>query len=199
MNIALFDFDGTITNTDMYTKFLHYSATRRRTLLGKVVVPPFFMLYKIGVIPAPAMRSIASFLAFSGRDDEPVKAIGEKYAKEIVPNFLRKVALNKLDWHKCNGDKIVIVSASLDVYLEPWCIQNGFDLVCSELETKQGKFSGRYVYGDCSCENKPNLIYSKFDLGQYDRIYAYGDTNEDLAMLSLADEAYLNWQVHQES
>jgi phosphatidylglycerophosphatase C len=196
LNIALFDFDGTITNADMYTKFLHFSGTKRRALLAKIVLPPFFILYKAGVIPAPKMRAIASFVAFSGRKIDEVVATGEKYAADVVPNFLREVALNKLNWHKNNGDKIVIVSASLDVYLKPWCAQNGFDLVCSELEVNRGKFSGRYVNGDCSCANKPKLIRSKFELGQYGQIYAYGDTKEDLAMLSLADEAYLNWEQH---
>lgn len=196
LNIALFDFDGTITNADMYTKFLHFSGTKRRALLAKIVLPPFFTLYKAGVIPAPKMRTIASFVAFSGRKIDDVVTSGEKYAADVVPSFLREVALNKLNWHKNNGDKIVIVSASLDIYLKPWCAQNGFDLVCSELEVNRGKFSGRYVNGDCSCSNKPKLIRSKFELGQYGQIYAYGDTKEDLAMLSLADEAYLNWKQH---
>lgn len=194
MNIALFDFDGTITNADMYTKFLHFSGTRRRALLAKIVLPPFFILYKLGVIPAPRMRTIASFVAFFGRNVDEIVAVGEKYAEDIVPKYLREVAINKLKWHKKNGDQIVIVSASLDVYLKPWCAQNGFSLVCSELEVDRGRFSGRYVNGDCSCANKPKLIRSKFELEQYEKIYAYGDTKEDLAMLSMADEAYFNWQ-----
>lgn len=196
MNIALFDFDGTITNADMYTKFLRFSGTKRRALLAKIVLPPFFMLYKAGVIRAPKMRTIASFVAFSSRKVDEVVAAVEKYAEDILPNYIREVALSKLNWHKSNGDQIVIVSASLDVYLKPWCTQNGFALVCSELEVDRGKFSGRYVNGDCSCANKPKLIRSKFELGQYEQIYAYGDTEEDLAMLSLADEAYLNWGQH---
>jgi len=196
LNIALFDFDGTITNTDMYTKFLHFSGTKRRALLAKIILPPFFMLYKVGIIPAPKMRAIASFVAFSGRNINEVSAAGERYAENVIPNFLREVALNKLNWHKNNGDKIVIVSGSLDVYLKPWCAQNKFDLVCSELEIYHGKFTGRYVNGDCSCNNKPKLIRSKFELEQYGQIYAYGDTKEDLAMLGLAGEAYLNWEQY---
>lgn len=196
MNIALFDFDGTITNSDMYTKFLRFSGTKRRTLLANVVLAPFFLLYKAGALSAPKMRSIASFVAFSGRKVDEVAAIGDIYAADVVPNFLRETAISKLNWHKSNGDKIVIVSASLDIYLKPWCTQNGFALVCSELEVDRGKFSGRYVNGDCSCANKPKLIRSEFALEQYEQIYAYGDTKEDLAMLSLADEAYLNWEPY---
>ncbi|MCM2680323.1 HAD-IB family hydrolase [Echinimonas agarilytica] len=193
MNIALFDFDGTITHADMYTKFLHFSATKRRSLIAKIVLSPFFILYKVGVLRAANMRRIASFVAFSGRKVDEVVAVGQGYAENIVPQFLREEALTQLSLHTQNGDQIVIVSASLDVYLKHWCAQNGFALICSELEVKRGKFSGGYVNGDCSGVNKSKWICAKFDLGLYDRVYAYGDTQEDLAMLSLADEAYLNW------
>lgn len=196
MNLALFDFDGTITHADMYTKFLHFSGTKRRAILAKVILPPFYLLYKAGIIPAPKMRAIASYLAFFRREMHEVYAAGEKYADEVIPQFIREIARNKLQWHKDNGDLIVIVSASLDVYLARWCTQNGFSLICSELEIYGQQLTGRYVNGDCSCENKPRNIRSKYDLSQFDKIYAYGDTSEDLAMLNLADEAYLNWEPY---
>ena len=196
MNLALFDFDGTITHADMYTKFLHFSGTKRRAMLAKVILPPFYLLYKAGIIPAPKMRAIASYLAFFRREMHEVYAAGEKYAEEVIPQFIREIALNKLQWHKDNGDLIVIVSASLDVYLARWCAQNGFSLICSELEIDGWRLTGRYVNGDCSCDNKSSNIRKIYDLSQYDKIYAYGDTTEDLAMLNLANEAYLNWEPY---
>lgn len=196
MNLALFDFDGTITHADMYTKFLHFSGTKRRAMLAKVILPPFYLLYKAGIIPAPKMRAIASYLAFFRREMHEVYSAGKKYADEVIPQFVRDIALNKLQWHKEKGDLIVIVSASLDVYLAQWCAQNGFSLICSELEVEGRRLTGRYVNGDCSCDNKPRNIRAKYDLSQYGKIYAYGDTSEDLAMLTLADEAYLNWEPY---
>lgn len=195
MNIALFDFDGTITHEDMYTKFLFFSATKSRTLVAAIVLAPFYLCYKAGVIPASTMRTMASFVAFYGRKVNDVAAFGEEYAQQIVPNFLREVALSRLHWHINNGDQIVIVSASINVYLKPWCAQHGFALICSELEQKpSGRFSGRYVHGDCSGATKSTLVKSTFELESFDRIFAYGDTVEDLPMLSLADEAYFNWE-----
>lgn len=196
MNLALFDFDGTITHADMYTKFLYFSGTKRRAMLAKVILPPFYLLYKAGIIPAPKMRAIASYLAFFRRETHEVYAAGEKYADEVIPQFIREIARNKLQWHKEKGDLIVIVSASLDVYLARWCAQNGFSLICSELEVEGRRLTGRYVNGDCSCDSKPRNIRAKYDLSQYDKIYVYGDTSEDLAMLNLADEAYLNWEPY---
>ena len=39
-----------------------------------------------------------------------------------------------------------------------------------------------------------NKVKQRLDLSDFDTIYAYGDTEEDLAMLAIADEKYMNWQ-----
>jgi len=64
VNLALFDFDGTITNADMYSKFLRYSTTGARLIVGNVLLAPFVIMYKLGILPANKMRPIASFVAF---------------------------------------------------------------------------------------------------------------------------------------
>jgi hypothetical protein len=69
LNLALFDFDGTITHADMYTKFLHFSGTKRRAMLAKVILPPFYLLYKAGIIPTPKM-STSEDLAMLNLADE---------------------------------------------------------------------------------------------------------------------------------
>ena len=40
MNLALFDFDGTITDNDSFTAFLYVAATRQRLFWGKVLLVP---------------------------------------------------------------------------------------------------------------------------------------------------------------
>lgn len=142
------------------------------------------------------MRAIASCVAFYGRDAEQLWQIGEAYSIQVIPRFLRPEAVNRLAWHKSNGDKIVIVSASLNVYLCHWCELNGYDLICTELEVSVHRLTGRYREGDCSCTQKQRKINSHYNLADFKRVYAYGDTKEDLAMLALADEAYYDWMSY---
>lgn len=40
MNIALFDFDGTITFADSFTTFLYFASGRSRILLGSALLSP---------------------------------------------------------------------------------------------------------------------------------------------------------------
>ncbi|MDG2609529.1 HAD-IB family hydrolase, partial [Vibrio parahaemolyticus] len=45
-----------------------------------------------------------------------------------------------------------------------------------------------------SLERKVERVQAKFDVSQYQAIYAYGDTHEDIPMLKLAKHATMNWQ-----
>ncbi|MGR5243539.1 HAD-IB family phosphatase [Vibrio sp. PNB23_22_6] len=193
-SLALFDFDGTITDEDMFHLFLNYSASGLRKWLGRIVIMPFYMLYKAGIIPARCMRPIASFIAFSGRETKQVQALGEKFAREVITLHIRPAAQDKLNCHQQQADTIVVVSASLNAYLTPWCKAQGYQLLCSEILSNRTYISGLYQSGDCSLERKVERVKAAFDLNNYDTIYAYGDTHEDIPMLTLADHAMLNWQ-----
>ena len=40
---------------------------------------------------------------------------------------------------------------------------------------------------------KKREVMKRYDLDEYSKVFAYGDTPEDLAMLDIADEKYMNW------
>jgi HAD superfamily hydrolase (TIGR01490 family) len=192
--LALFDFDGTITDEDMFSLFLHYSVSGPRKWLGNILISPFYALYKSGLLPAKRMRPIASFIAFSGRKTDDVKTLGARFAREVIVQHIRPEARTKLDWHHTQGDTIVVVSASLNAYLKPWCDTHGYHLLCSELLGSSERITGLYHSRDCSLERKVERVQAAFDLSQHQAIYAYGDTHEDIPMLKLADHATMNWQ-----
>ncbi|MGS0691522.1 HAD-IB family hydrolase [Shewanella sp. 30m-9] len=191
MKLVLFDFDGTLTQQDMFTKFILYSATPVRLVLGMVFMSPLYLLYKLGIIPARRLRPFVSFLAFAGRNKQQVEAIGQVYADKIIPSHIRLDAMQTLKQHQADGATIVLVSASLDLYLKPWCQMMNIELICSEMAYHEQRYTGYYSADDCSCHVKADKVSKQFDLSQYNIIYAYGDTKEDLAMLALADKAYM--------
>ncbi len=194
MNLALFDFDGTLTNEDMFSLFLNHSASGTRKWVGRVVIAPFYLLYKINLLPSHLMRPIASWIAFKGRREATLQVIGAQFAREVIPRYLRPEAMTKLAWHQQRGDRIILVSASLDLYLRHWCDAQGIELLCSEMAVSRGLYTGKYQQGDCSKKQKVQRVKQHCRLSDYSKIYAYGDTEEDRPMLNLADEAYMNWQ-----
>jgi len=194
MDFAIFDFDGTITTKGTYPGFVRFAVRPGRKLAGGIILSPLLIGYKCGLVSDRRIRSALSRVGFRGEDPNRVRRLGERYAEEVLPALLRPVALERIAWHKARGDRIVIVSASLDVYLEPWCRTLGADVICTQLETRNGRLTGRYVHGDCCHEQKARRIRERYVLAEYETIHAYGDTEEDREMLDIADRKYFRWQ-----
>jgi HAD superfamily hydrolase (TIGR01490 family) len=193
VNLALFDFDGTITRNDTWTEFLRFSATRPRLVAAGVLLGPLIVGYKLGWISARRSRPIVAGVAFRGRRAAAVRALGRTYACEMLPRVVRRRALDRIEWHKRQGDAVVVVSASLDVYLTCWCESIGVDVICTQLEDASGRLTGRYLRGECCGAEKVRRIRERYDLERYPVIYAYGDTDEDREMLEIAHEKYYRW------
>ncbi len=194
MNLALFDFDGTITNKDTFTAFLYFAATKQRLFWGKLLLLPQILSYKAGLLSAAKARELVAGFAFKGCQLSQLHLSGNQFAQNIIPKHLKPKAIERIQWHKDQGDKIVVVSASLNVYMSFWCKTHGLDLICSKFETKNGLITGKYNPNDCSGEEKARRIKSEYDLDKFKTIYAYGDTLEDTEMLNLADVKYYRWK-----
>lgn len=193
-SLALFDFDGTITFKDTFTPFVFRAVPRARLAIGKVVLSPLIVAYKLGLLSASRMRRSIVHFGFRGRSEAEVRQAGLDYACSQLQSVVRAEALERLRWHQAQGDVVVVVSASLDVYLTEWCRQLGVDLICSELEANDGVLTGRYRALDCAGPEKARRVRERYDLSVFDVVYAYGDTREDDAMLSLASKRFYRWR-----
>jgi HAD superfamily hydrolase (TIGR01490 family) len=193
MNLALVDFDGTVTRTDTWTPFLRFAVRPQRMVAGRVLLAPIFVGYRLGMVSASRGRQVAARVAFLGEDAAAVRRLGAEYAVTMLPGRIRQIALDRIEWHKSQGDHIVIVSASLDVYLAPWCESHGVDYICTTLEQRGRRLTGRYVDGDCCGAEKVRRILQRIDVSRYDVVYAYGDSIEDREMLDLAHRKFYRW------
>jgi HAD superfamily hydrolase (TIGR01490 family) len=194
-NLALFDFDGTITSKDTSTPFIFHAVQPARMAIGKVVLSPLIIAYKLGVLSASRMRRSIVRFGFRGRLAADIRRAGLEYSRGRLASVVRAQALERIRWHQAQGDEVVVVSASLDVYLEDWCRQVGVQLICTQLEHANGVLTGRYRDGDCSGPEKARRVRERYDLERFAVVYAYGDTPEDDAMLRLASERFYRWQL----
>jgi len=194
MNLALFDFDGTISFGDTFTPFLHFAVEPRRKAVGRVVLIPLIVGYKLGIVSPSATRARVAAFGFRGRREADVRLAGSTYARDVLPRTIRPKALKRINWHKAQGDVVVVVSGSLDVYLAEWCRGLDLDLICTELEARDGTLTGRYRDGDCTGKEKARRILEKYNIRDYPVVYAYGDTTEDHEMLSIANRKYFRWR-----
>ena len=194
MNLALFDFDGTITYSDTFTPFLYFALPRRRLVRIALELGPMIASYKLGRVPATTMRMALVRVGFRGRLAREIDEIGARYAEQHIARVLRPNALERIAWHRAEGDRLVVVSASLEPYLKAFCRAHELELIGAELETKAGVLTGEYVNGDCTAAEKARRVVTRFDLASFSTIYAYGDSVEDRELLALAQRRFFRWE-----
>ncbi|SEJ42888.1 HAD family hydrolase [Frateuria terrea] len=193
-NLALFDFDGTITTGETMPGFMYLAVPRHRQAWGRLLLAPWLAGYKCGVVSGVAVRAAVVRIGFSGVPMAAVQAHGAAFAADTLPSLLRPEAMARVRWHQAQGDTVAVVSGGLDAYLAPWCHAHDLAWVCSVLEHRAGRLTGRYLGAQCVGEEKARRVRERFDMDGYARVYAYGDTHEDLALLGLAHHRFYRGQ-----
>ena len=183
--LAAFDFDGTITRSDSLLPFLIYTFGFGKTVLNCIFALPWIFTSRQKVKEAILTRFI------KGMSQTKLRTLGVVYVKEKLPSLLKPEAMDRLRWHQERGDRVVLVSASTDFYLAPWCEEVGIDcLVCSKIEYSEGVATGKLVGLNCRSEEKVRrLAEAVGPLNQFE-IYAYGDSEGDKELLALADRSF---------
>jgi phosphatidylglycerophosphatase C len=189
MQIAFFDFDGTITKDDTLLKFIRFSVGDIKFLTGLIMLSPTLVLYKLKLIPNYKAKQTMISWFFKGYSKEAFKKMATEYSLNHIDKILRPKAVEKLHWHKKNDHEIVIVSASIDCWIRPWCEKNGHKLIATQLEIEDDTITGKFLTNNCYGKEKVNRIKESYDLDNYEYIYAYGDSQGDKNMLELADES----------
>lgn len=188
--LVLFDFDGTITCKDSMLEFVKFTNGNFQFYLSFIHLLPFWILYFFGLLNAQKMKE--KFLAhfFIGKTQEELFRYGENFGKNQLPAICKPSAIRKIEYYKQEKCKIIVVSASSNLWLQAWADSIGLELICTELEFKNQVFTGKILGKNCNGEEKVNRIKAYLNLSDYKTIIAYGDSKGDLPMLSLANEAY---------
>ena len=189
-NLALFDFDGTITTRDVYAIFVALAVPRWRLILALLCTWPLIIAYRFGWVSGITGRAMMAFIGFYRVRCETVEVVAQRIVAENIPVLIRPEMLAKLRDHLAQGDQVAVVSGSFDLYLRPWCEANGLQLLCSSLARSGTRFTGRYAGFQCVGAEKVRRVLEYFDLDRFDEIYAYGDTRDDWELLALAHRKF---------
>jgi phosphatidylglycerophosphatase C len=187
MNLALFDFDGTISTRDSYLLFTEF-LNRKRYIIGCLILAPRIIGYLARIYPNYALKEDFLRFFYRGRTTDELQVQTHRFCSRIIPGIIRPGAMERIKWHQAQGDTIVVISACPRLILEPWCHQINADIIATELETDQdSRITGKIAGKNCWGQEKVRRIQSRYTLHQYDGIFAYGDSKGDLPMLELAD------------
>ena len=191
--ISLFDFDGTITKDDSLIKFILFAAGNVKFVFGIALLSPMLVAYKLKFIPNYKAKQYMLSYFFKGMSEEKFMRIANEYSLNHIDTILRPKAMEKIAWHKEQGHKIVVVSASMECWLKPWCDKNELELIATKLEITNNKLTGKFASKNCYGPEKVNRIREIYNLKDYERIYAYGDSKGDMEMLGIADKKHYKY------
>jgi phosphatidylglycerophosphatase C len=188
--IAFFDFDGTITKKDSFVEFIKFIKGKRIFIKGIITLSPILILYKLKFISNnKAKQKVISYF-FKGYKKSYFKSLANEFSLNYIDKIVNPKMIKIIKWHKNKGHKVVIVSASLECYLKPWCEKNDLELIATRLESKDGIITGNFLTENCYGKEKVKRIRELYNLNQFDYIYAYGDSEGDKYMLKLADKSF---------
>jgi len=168
----------------LYTLYISGSI---KFVIGLFILSPILIMYKFRLVSNQFMKSSIIRFYYKDLSLDQAEKLSKNFNSEILAKIIRKKALDRIEWHKKNNDKIVVVTASPDLWLNDWCKKNDLDLVSTRLEVKSGKFTGNLIGMNCFGPEKVRRVKEKYELENYEKIYAYGDSRGDKELLEFAD------------
>jgi phosphatidylglycerophosphatase C len=192
--IAFFDFDGTITNRDVFWDYVLFRLKNGLPVI-KVTrcLPDLFMFFCKVLDNETAKRRVFSKM-FKGENIMAFKNSIDTYSLQCLPKRVRKDAHQQLLWHKAQSHEVCIVSANFNLLLNNFAIKHQVNLISTELLIANGMITGEFKTANCYGQEKVNRINNYYpNLDKYARIYSYGDSRGDREMLSIATHKYFRF------
>lgn len=186
VTVAAFDVDHTLTVRDCVVPFMRRVAGTS-TLFGAVARNPVSVAKMLLGRNRDALKSFFVSAAFAGRSVHEVEEIAALFAAEVAEGWMRSDVAQRLRWHQEQGHVVVLVSASLQPYLEVLGDLLEVDAVlCTSLVDIDGVFTGELMGKNCRGAEKVDRLHAWCDAANVpvDSVkYAYGDSSGDHQML----------------
>ena len=185
--IYAFDFDGTLTTKDTLIEFIRYAKGTMALGLGFLRYAHLLVLMKLGLYPnyKAKQKVFAHFFKDTTIDD--FNALCKAFAASSS-HLLRQEGVAAINQAIKDGAEVVIVSASIDNWVQPFFPQ--VKVLGTQIEVIDGKLTGRFLSKNCYGQEKVNRILSLYPNRQEYHLTAYGDSRGDKELLAFADESH---------
>lgn len=188
--LALFDFDGTITRQDSLAEFIIYTQGLRAYLAGILVLSPVLVLFKLKIFPRQRAKEMLFSYFFKGIRISDFQASCREFSAGRIPVTLRKKAMARIKDHQSKGDRIVVVTASPENWIQEWAKAHQLEYIATRLEVVNGILTGKMVGENCQGQEKVRRVQQYLQLKDHDPIYTYGDTPGDWPLIHLGQHQH---------
>ncbi len=183
--IIFTDLDGTLTLKDTYTKFILQNLKLGVVLKNLPTLAMMLIRHKLKVYNDDDVKMVTFSMFFTGYDREtPLDGFAES------AQWNHKV-LRRIEEKRKEGYKVIIVTASPDIYVDYVCNYLGYDgYICTKTVDAGRYLDGAFDGKVCNFEEKPKRILEFLDGKKPEHTISYGNSAGDFAMLEFCDESY---------
>ena len=185
--VAVFDVDGTLLKGDC----LWLAARRAKRLWGQVVAAfaclPWLISWQLRLVSTAWFKQkvIAAFGICEAVNRAEAAGRADWLLKDLKAQ-INPEALQRLQWHQQQGDRVVLCSASPRLLLQPLADWLKVELLCTELEQRDGLWRPLLTSENCKGPEKVHRLIELLGTREGFIVEAYGDSKGDTEMLSLA-------------
>jgi phosphatidylglycerophosphatase C len=191
MRIAVFDLDGTITRRDTFPPYLrgwlqrHPRAGFRRHALASLA--RFVLDRDRGRLKSDLLRA-----GMGGATSGDVRAWTAEFVASLGPAEFCPGALAAIARHRDAGDRLVLLSASVDLYVPDIGRRLAFDeTICTEVAWRDGRLDGALASPNRRAEEKLLSVERLRERFPGAVVAAYGNARSDLPHLKGVEEPLL--------
>ena len=185
--IVAFDFDGTLTTKDTLIAFIRYACGFRAFVMGFLRYLPQLVLMKLGFYPNYKAKQKVFAHFFKGMTIEAFNELCQRFAHDNM-HLLRSQGIKTLMQAQDDGAEVVIVSASIDNWVQPFFAD--VTVLGTQIEVENGVLTGRFLTNNCYGQEKVNRMLARYPHREDYHLTAYGDSRGDKELLAFADESH---------
>lgn len=186
--IAVFDLDGTITRRDTFVPYLRgwlrrHPARRRRLATAAAVIRYLATGRDRGRLKSDLLRA-----CMGGAERAEVDAWSDEFVAGLDALSMCPGALAAIASHRAAGDRLVLLSASVDLYVPKIGRRLGFDeTICTGVAWRDGQLEGGLTTANRRGDEKRRCVDALRQRFPGARFAAYGNSRSDLAHLSAVE------------
>jgi phosphatidylglycerophosphatase C len=194
MRLVVFDLDGTITYRDTLLPYVTgFLARAHRSRLRMAGVVPTLAAFAVGAADHGAVKSAFIRSTLGGATRGALAAWTTEFVQWVITQGSSKAALDTVRAHREAGDRLVLMSASTDLYVPQIGAALGFnETLCTGVAFDAAdRLDGALTTANRRGPEKVRCFQALRQQHPGIASIAYGNSASDLAHLALADSPRL--------
>lgn len=193
MQLAVFDLDGTVTRRDTLFPYIAGFLQRRPwRWAGLWRVVPTVLSFATGKADHGRLKSALIKSTLGGCRRAELSDWTERFVRELLEDGLFLEARNQIADHRRSGDRLVLMSASIDLYVPAVARALGFDeVICTGIRWDADRLQGDLTTPNRRGAEKARCLRQLRERFPQLPIVAYANAASDLEHLQLAQQGFL--------